>query len=73
MGSLMLDAARRELADFNTKVLPVCEYYDNHGLLYVVSLSVRGMICWSCLLLLSFFLATLVIKEYWGICVRILR
>ncbi|KAK3850977.1 hypothetical protein Pcinc_042342, partial [Petrolisthes cinctipes] len=37
MGSLMLDAARRELADFTTKVLPVCEYYDNHGLLYVVS------------------------------------
>lgn len=49
MGSLMLDAARRELADFNTKVLPVCEYYDNHGLLYVVSLSVSGMICCSCL------------------------
>lgn len=40
----MLDAARRELADFNTKVLPVCEYYDNHGLLYVVSLPVRGII-----------------------------
>lgn len=39
MGTLMLDAARKELAEFNDKVLPVCEYYDNHGLLYVVSLA----------------------------------
>ncbi|XP_071541442.1 adenylate kinase isoenzyme 5 isoform X2 [Panulirus ornatus] len=37
MGTLMLDAARKELSEFHNKVLPVCEYYDNQGLLYVVS------------------------------------
>ncbi|XP_064092020.1 uncharacterized protein LOC135205411 isoform X3 [Macrobrachium nipponense] len=37
MGTLMLDAARKELSDFHNKVLPVCEHYDNQGLLFVVS------------------------------------
>ncbi|ROT66843.1 putative adenylate kinase isoenzyme 5-like, partial [Penaeus vannamei] len=37
VGTLMLDAARKELSDFHSKVLPVCEHYDNLGLLYVVS------------------------------------
>ncbi|XP_042224264.1 adenylate kinase isoenzyme 5-like isoform X2 [Homarus americanus] len=37
MGTLMLDAARKELSEFHSKVLPVCEYFDNQGLLYVVS------------------------------------
>ncbi|XP_045134549.1 uncharacterized protein LOC123518055 isoform X2 [Portunus trituberculatus] len=37
MGSLMLEAAKKELTEFTTKVLPVCEYYDNLGMLYVVS------------------------------------
>ncbi|KAG0720617.1 Adenylate kinase isoenzyme 5 [Chionoecetes opilio] len=37
MGSLMLEAAKKELTDFTTKVLPVCEFYDNLGMLYVVS------------------------------------
>nr|XP_045607320.1 uncharacterized protein LOC123763978 isoform X2 [Procambarus clarkii] len=37
MGTLMLDAARKDLSEFHSKVLPVCEHFDNHGLLYVVS------------------------------------
>ncbi|XP_050714741.1 uncharacterized protein LOC126997602 isoform X3 [Eriocheir sinensis] len=37
MGSLMLEAAKKELTEFTTKVLPVCEYYDNLGMLFVVS------------------------------------
>ncbi|XP_069948782.1 adenylate kinase isoenzyme 5 isoform X2 [Cherax quadricarinatus] len=37
MGTLMLDAARKDLSEFHSKVLPVCEHFDNQGLLFVVS------------------------------------
>ncbi|XP_076039604.1 adenylate kinase isoenzyme 5 isoform X2 [Oratosquilla oratoria] len=37
LGEVVLEAARKELADFHTRVLPVCEYLDNLGVLFVVA------------------------------------
>lgn len=37
LGHMVVESARKELGDFYTKVLPVCEQLDNLGLLYVVS------------------------------------
>ena len=36
VNQVVMDAARKELAEFHSKVLPVCDMLDNMGVLYVV-------------------------------------